>query len=147
MSEDDLSAFTRTLFQDDKGQVQFKRCLLKKDADYNGYGFLLRFHNGLHLIDRVEEDSPAYNAGLREDDVIIFVAKKNVEQMSHDDVRTLIKNVSSNKTPIDLILMKKNDTNRYKIYQEKNSIDWKPIVNDTNISEVNNKQSRPIKYQ
>jgi C-terminal processing protease CtpA/Prc len=133
------------LFTDDQGTIQIKHCLLKKDPTYNGYGLLLRYQNGLHLIDQVEENSPAYNAGLREDDVILFVDKKNVEQMTHDDVKILIRKLSVSNTNIDLILIKKNDIQRYKNYQERNSIDWKPIIQEKISNETI--QSRQITYR
>ena len=137
-----LSVYLRDLFVDDRGQVQAKHCVLKKDPSYNGYGLLLRYQAGLHLIDQVEIDSPAYHAGLREDDVILYVDKKNVELMTHDDVKILIKKLSLSNTNIDLILIKKSDVQRYRAYQEKNNIDWKPLLQETNIA-----QSRPIRYQ
>ncbi|CAF1208220.1 unnamed protein product [Rotaria sordida] len=139
---DDLSQNFHTLFTDDKGSVKVKHCILKKDPTYNGYGLVLRYQNGLHLIDQVEEDSPAFKAGLREDDIILFVDKKNVELLTHDDVKILIRKLSLSNTNIDLILMKKNDVSRYKIYQEKKSIDWKPILDDqTNNETIQSDQS------
>jgi C-terminal processing protease CtpA/Prc len=142
---EDLSKYLSILFTDNEGPVQIKHCLLKKDPNYNGYGLLLRYQNGLHLIDQVEEGSPAYNAGLREDDVILYVDKKNVEQMTHDDVKILIRKLSLSNTNIDLILIKKHDVQRYKIYQERNSIDWKPIFQDKLYNEI--VQSRQIIYR
>ncbi|UJR25322.1 hypothetical protein I4U23_006673 [Adineta vaga] len=123
----DLTKYLNTLFTDGDGTVEVKHCLLKKEPTYNGYGLLLRYQNGLHLIDQVEQDSPAYNAGLREDDVILFVDRKNVEQMTHDDVKILIRKLSLSNVSIDLILIRKSDMQRYKIYQEKNILNWKPI--------------------
>ncbi|CAF0852377.1 unnamed protein product [Adineta steineri] len=133
---DDLSKHSNALFVDDKGPVQGKHCILKKDPSYNGYGLLLRYQNGLHLIDQVEENSPAYNCGLREDDVIIFVDKRNVEQMTHDDVKILIRKLSLSNTNIDLILLRKNDMGRYKTYQEKNSVNWQPLLQDKLYHEI-----------
>jgi hypothetical protein len=143
-TNDELSKYLSVLFTDDKGPVQAKHCILKKDPSYNGYGLLLRYQNGLHLIDQVEEVSPAHNSGLREDDVILYVDRKNVEQMTHDDVKILIRKLSLSNTNIDLILIKKNDVPRYKKYQENNSIDWKPILQDK-LNET--KQSRQITYR
>ena len=139
--DEELSIHQRDLFADDEGQVQVKHCLLKKDPTYNGYGLLLRYQTGLHLIDQVEVDSPAYHAGLREYDVILYVDRKNVEQMTHDDVKILIKTLSLSNTNIDLILIKKNDVQRYRAYQEKNNIDWKPLLQEKIAG-----QSRPIRY-
>lgn len=138
--QENLSKYLRHLFTDNEGSVQVKHCILKKDPNYNGYGLLLRYQSGLHLIDQVEEDSPAFNAGLREDDVILYVDRKNVEQMTHDDVKILIRKLSLSNTNIDLILIRRSDVQRYKNYQEQNTIDWKPIFQDKLISETN--QSR-----
>ncbi|CAF0730470.1 unnamed protein product [Rotaria sp. Silwood1] len=135
-TNDDLSKHLRILFTDDRGSVKIKHCILKKDPTYNGYGLVLRYQNGLHLIDQVEEGSPAFTAGLREDDIILFVDKKNVELLTHDDVKILIRKLSLSNTNIDLILIKKNDVSRYKKYQEKDSIDWKPILDDQSNNET-----------
>ncbi|CAF4526008.1 unnamed protein product, partial [Rotaria magnacalcarata] len=128
--DDELSKHRRVLFTDDKGSVKIKHCILRKDPTYNGYGLVLRYQNGLHLIDQVEEDSPAYITGLREDDIILYADKKNVEHLTHDDVKILIRKLSVTNMDIDLILMKKSDIPRYKNYEEKNSINWKPILDD-----------------
>lgn len=140
--DEDLSEYLQPLFIDEKGKVQMKHCVLRKDPNYNGYGLLLRYQNNLHLIDQVEENSPAYNAGLREDDVIIFVAKKNVEQMTHDDVKISIRKLSLSNTDIDLILIKKSDIQRYRAYQQSHTIDWKPILQSQTASDNYPIQSR-----
>lgn len=128
--DDGLSKHRRVLFTDDKGSVKVKHCILRKDSTYNGYGFVLQYQNGLHLIGQVEEDSPAYNAGLREDDIIFYIDKKNVEQLTNDDVKILIRKLSVANMDIALILMKKTDVPRYKNYEEKNAINWKLIFDD-----------------
>jgi hypothetical protein len=144
-NKNDLSKYLSVLFTDNEGPVQIKHCLLKKDPGYNGYGLLLRYQNGLHLIDQVEENSPAYNAGLREDDVILYVDRKNVEEMTHDDVKILIRKLSLSNTNIDLILMKKNEIPRYKNFEQNNAVDWKPVFRDKlNYEAV---QSRQITYR
>ena len=128
--QENLSKYLRPLFTDDEGLVQVKHCILKKDPNYNGYGLLLRYQSGLHLIDQVEEESPAYHAGLREDDVILYVDRKNVEQMTHDDVKILIRKLSLSNTNIDLILIRRVEMQRYKNYQGQNTIDWNSIFQD-----------------
>ena len=139
-TQENLSKYLRPLFTDDEGLVQVKHCILKKDPNYNGYGLLLRYQSGLHLIDQVEEESPAYNAGLREDDVILYVDRKNVEQMTHDDVKILIRKLSLSNTNIDLILIRRADMQRYKNYQGRNTIDWNAIFQDKSTTGAN--QSR-----
>lgn len=140
-----MKKYTQTLFTDNDGPVYVKHCILKKDPAYNGYGLLLRYQNSLHLIDQVEEDSPAFNAGLREDDVILFVDKKNVEKMTHDDVKILIRTLSLSNTNIDLILLKKSDMQRYRNYQQENTIDWQSISPD--LSKSSTVQSRIFIYE
>ena len=142
---EDLSKHLKVLFVDDQGHVPIKHCILKKEPTYNGYGLVLRYQSGLHLIDQVEVDSPAFNAGLREDDIILFTNKKNVEQMTHDDVKGLIRNLSISNIDVELILIKKSNVQRYKNYQTNHSIDWAPILED----ESNNAtiQSRQITYR
>ncbi|CAF1923732.1 unnamed protein product [Rotaria magnacalcarata] len=128
--DDGLSKYRRVLFTDDKGSVKIKHCILRKDPTYNGYGLVLRYRNGLHLIDQVADDSPAYNTGLREDDIILYTDKKNVQQLTHDDVKILIRKLSIRNMNIDLILKKKSDVPRYKNYKKNNSINWKLIFDD-----------------
>lgn len=118
---------------------------MKKEPNYNGYGLLLRYQNGLHLIDQVEQDSPAYNSGLREDDVILFVDQKNVEQMTHDDVKILIRKLSLSNTNIDLILIRKSDMQRYNTYQQKNTLNWAGIFDHELPAEP--RKSRPYTSQ
>ncbi|CAF5027913.1 unnamed protein product, partial [Rotaria socialis] len=103
--DDGLSKHRRVLFTVGKVSIKIKHCILRKDPTYNGYGLVLRYQNGLHLIDQVEDDSPAYIAGLREDDIILYADKKNVQQLTHDDVKILIRKLSIKNMDIDLILM------------------------------------------
>ncbi|CAF3164126.1 unnamed protein product [Rotaria socialis] len=128
--DDGLSKHRRVLFTVGKVSIKIKHCILRKDPTYNGYGLVLRYQNGLHLIDQVEDDSPAYIAGLREDDIILYADKKNVQQLTHDDVKILIRKLSIKNMDIDLILMKKSDVPRYKNYEETNSINWKLIFDN-----------------
>ncbi|CAF1569314.1 unnamed protein product [Rotaria magnacalcarata] len=143
--DDELSKHRRVLFTDDKGSVKIKHCILRKDPTYNGYGLVLRYQNGLHLIDQVEEDSPAYITGLREDDIILYADKKNVEHLTHDDVKILIRKLSVTNMDIDLILMKKSDIPRYKNYEEKNSINWKPILDDNRTEKTEQSTSSSLR--
>lgn len=60
--------------------------------------------------------------------------------MTHDDVKILIRKLSLSNTNIDLILIRRSDIQRYKNYQEQNTVDWRPIFQDKLTSETN--QSR-----
>ncbi|CAF5004827.1 unnamed protein product, partial [Rotaria socialis] len=64
------------------------------------------------------------------DDIILYADKKNVQQLTHDDVKILIRKLSIKNMDIDLILMKKSDVPRYKNYEETNSINWKLIFDN-----------------
>jgi predicted metalloprotease with PDZ domain len=101
-----------------------KRCRLRKSKRYDGYGLVLKFQQDLHIIDEVEEDSPSYRAGLRKNDVIIFVGKKNIEKLSHDDVKVLIRATALGSDHVELLVLFKLDVPRYKMLQEKGLIDW-----------------------
>lgn len=129
--DEDVPIFSLNLFTDDKGSVKVKHCVLRKDPTYNGYGFVLLYQNGLHLIEHVEQSSPAYIAGLRADDVILYVGKRNVEQVTHNSIKEIIRDLSSSNMNIDLILIKNSDIARYKSYGEQCNIDWRPILNGT----------------
>ncbi len=61
--------------------LQVIRCHLRKSKKYNGYGLVLKYQQSLHVIGEVEKASPAYRAGLRQNDVILFVGKTNVEKL------------------------------------------------------------------
>jgi len=65
--------------------------------------------------------------------------------MTHDDVKILIRKLSLSNTDIDLLLIKKNDVQRYKAYQEQNTIDWKPILQNKLYNQTN--QSRQITHR
>ncbi|CAF4134403.1 unnamed protein product [Rotaria sp. Silwood2] len=108
------------LFTDKQGSVYIKHCFIKKES---------------------VNTTLAYNSGLRNNDVILFVNKKNVERMKHSNIKVLIQRLASSNQTIDLILINKNDTKRYKNYQEKNRIDWKTILSNNNEDNKNKKQS------
>ena len=127
-AKDELKNYLHVLFVDDQGSVYFKHCVLKKEPVYDSFGFLLRYTDDFHVIDAVERDFPAHKCGLREGDVLLFVDKKNVEQMTHVDTKTLIRTLATVDKEIHLILIQKSDLQRYKNYQDKNSIDWTSIL-------------------
>ncbi|CAF4563054.1 unnamed protein product [Rotaria sp. Silwood1] len=136
-----LNDLNSVLFIDDQGPVYIKHCIIKKEPTKNTLGFLLCYKHNFHIIDSVQINSPAYNSGLRTDDVVLFVNKKNVERMKHSNIKTLIQTVASSNQFIDLILINKNDIKRYKHYQEKNRIDWKTILLNNNEDDKNKKQT------
>ena len=125
---EDLHKYLQRIYQNDQTFLYCKKCTLKKEPIYDSFGFLLRYTNDLHVIDAVEHDFPAFNAGLRENDVVLFVNKENVEEKSHDDVKKLIRTLATANMPIDLILIRRKDAELYKELQEKDSINWKPIL-------------------
>lgn len=133
----DLRKHLNRLFTDDQGTVYFKRCLLQKEPSFDSYGFLLRHSNRLHVIDAVETDFPAHSCGLREGDVILFVDRQNVEQLSHDEVKKRIRYLMKASEEVDLILLARDDVQRYRDYQQQNSIDWKTILAKDSESETN----------
>jgi predicted metalloprotease with PDZ domain len=133
----DLPKYLNRLFTDDRGTVYYKHCLLKKEPSFDSYGFLLRFSNRLHVIDAVETEFPAYTCGLREGDVILFVDRQNIEQLSHDEVKKRIRHQMKAGEEVDLVIMARDDVQRYRDYQEHNSIDWKTLFAKDSESETN----------
>ncbi|CAF1039416.1 unnamed protein product [Rotaria sp. Silwood1] len=104
--------------------LKAKLCHLRKSKKYDGYGLVLKYQQDLHVIGEVEEASPSYRAGLRENDVIIFVGKKNVEKLTHDDVKVMIRAMTLASNQVELTVLSKSDIPRYKTSQEKGLIDW-----------------------
>lgn len=109
---------------DKEEPLKAKSCHLRKSRSFNGYGLVLKSQQQLHVIGAVEEASPAYRAGLRENDVIVFVGKKNVEKVDHDDIKVMIRAASLTTGEIELTVIAKGDMPRYKTLQEKGLIDW-----------------------
>jgi C-terminal processing protease CtpA/Prc len=85
---------------------------------------VLKYHQHLHLIGEVEEASPSYRAGLRANDVILFVGKTNVEKMIHDDIKVMIRAMALSSNHVELTVTAKADIPRYRALQEKGLIDW-----------------------
>ncbi|CAF1516560.1 unnamed protein product [Adineta ricciae] len=118
------------LFIDDQGPVYMKHCILKKEPTHQSLGFAVRDIDNLHVIRDVDDTMSAYNYGIRDEDVILYVNRQNVERMTHDDVKILIRKFSISNEFFHLILIKKADVQRYKDYKEKSFIDWKRILTD-----------------
>jgi predicted metalloprotease with PDZ domain len=104
--------------------LKAKLCRLHKSRFYDGYGLVLKHQQHLHIIGEVEEASPSYRAGLRENDVILFVGKTNVERMTHDDIKVMIRAMALAMNYVELTVLSKLDIPRYKTLQEKGLIDW-----------------------
>jgi hypothetical protein len=104
--------------------LKAKVCHLRRSKKYDGYGLVLKFQQHLHIIGEVEKMSPSYRAGLRENDVIIFVGKTNVEKSTHDDVKVIIRAMALASNQVDLTVLAKSDIPKYKTLQEKGFVDW-----------------------
>ncbi|CAF3597394.1 unnamed protein product [Adineta steineri] len=104
--------------------LKAKICHLRKSKHYDGYGLVLKFQQHLHIIGEVEHASPSYRAGLRENDVILFVGKTNVEKLTHEDIKVMIRAASLASNQVDLTVISKLDIPEYKTLQEKGLIDW-----------------------
>jgi C-terminal processing protease CtpA/Prc len=104
--------------------LKAKLCRLRKSKRYDGFGLVLKFQQHLHVIGEVEEASPSYRAGLRANDVIIFVGKTNVEKLLHDDVKVMIRAMTLASNNVELTVLSKLDIPRYKTFREKGLIDW-----------------------
>ncbi|UJR23582.1 hypothetical protein I4U23_026571 [Adineta vaga] len=104
--------------------LKAKLCRLRKSKNFDGYGLVLTSQKHLHVIGEVEEASPSYRAGLRENDVILFVGKTNIEKLSHEDVKIMIRAAALASSHVELTVMSKADIPRYKTLKEKGLIDW-----------------------
>ncbi|CAF1047627.1 unnamed protein product [Rotaria sordida] len=104
--------------------LKAKLCRLRQSKKYDGYGLVLKYQQDLHVIGEVEEASPSYRAGLRENDIIIFIGKKNVEKATHDDVKVMIRAMILASNQVEITVLSKLDIPRYKTLQEKGLIDW-----------------------
>lgn len=104
--------------------IHAKLCRLRQSKNYDGYGLVLKFQQHLHVIGEVERESPSYRAGLRENDVILFVGKSNVEKLTHDDVIVMIRAMTLASKKVDLTVLRKVKIPKYKTLQQKGLIDW-----------------------
>jgi len=104
--------------------LKAKLCRLRKSKNYDGYGLTLKFQQHLHVIGEVEKGSPSSRAGLCENDVILFVGKTNVEKLTHDDVKVMIRAMTLASNQVELTVLSELDIPKYKILQEKGLIDW-----------------------
>lgn len=67
---------------------QIRKCLLRKWANFQGYGFNLHAEKGKHgqYVGQIDKASPALSAGLKEGDRIIEVDGHNIGNESHSEV-------------------------------------------------------------
>ncbi len=80
-----------------KNDNRFKRCFLTLLSDYEGFGFTITPSSDPKLsIIEVDENSPAYKANLRKDDVIIECDKVNIRRFKFDEVLKLMRNGTVN---------------------------------------------------
>ncbi len=115
------------IFIDEQGPVYLKHCIVKRGSSHNALGFLLHYEDGFHIINNIDINYPGYKSGLRDNDIILFINKKNIQQMTHDNVTILLRSLVSSNEIVDLIIIKKTDLQRYKNYQRKKIINWNNI--------------------
>ncbi|CAF0818550.1 unnamed protein product [Adineta ricciae] len=70
---------------------------MQRVPDFQGFGFHLQYNKVYYIIQRIEENSPAANSGLRENDVVREVNHEPTDQMPHNRLIQLI-NTSSKLT-------------------------------------------------
>ena len=70
-----------------------RECTISKWSDFNGYGFNLHAERGKagQYIGKVDDDSPAQAAGLKEGDRIVEVNGVNIGNENHSQVVLRIK--------------------------------------------------------
>ena len=103
--------------------VQFILNVTLRKTDMAPYALisLLHFTNNLHIIYSVEIGFSVDDDSLCHDDTIVFINKKNVEQMVPSDVKRCIRTLKSSNQVINSVLMKKK---RYRNYREKHFHRW-----------------------
>ena len=111
--------------------LKAKVCRLRRSDIYDGYGLVLKFQHNMHVIGEVESASPSYDAGLRHNDVIIFVGKKNVEELTHEDVKVMIRAMSLALDHVELTVLPRSDLPKYKTLRGHGPIDRSMFGLDT----------------
>lgn len=77
--------------KNETNDIKFKRCKVQLEYDYNGYGFYISPKiEPKFMLNKVEPESPAYKANLRNTDVIVEIDGKNIRQMSFDKLKQII---------------------------------------------------------
>ncbi|RZB38812.1 PDZ domain containing protein [Asbolus verrucosus] len=78
-----------------KNHAQARLCHIKKWDNFDGYGFNLHAEKGKpgQYIGKVDDNSPAEAAGLRQGDRILKVNGESIANKTHKQVVELIKNL------------------------------------------------------
>jgi C-terminal processing protease CtpA/Prc len=95
---------------------RFKRCVIRKSPDFNGYGFTLNLKaKPKFIVYSVDSKSPAYASGLRETDIIVEIDGKNIRKQKFEKVRQTIKDTAT-KGEVELLVI---DREGYLFYKKK----------------------------
>ena len=128
------------LFTDEQGPVYVKHSVIQQVVPYRNLGFSLLPENGVHVIANVEANYPGYRSGLSNNDIILFVNKKNVQHMTHENLTTLLRSCVLSNERIDLLTIHQTDLERYQNYRRKRFIDWYSILSKIDDSLINRTQ-------
>ncbi|CAF4410950.1 unnamed protein product, partial [Adineta steineri] len=77
-----------------KGPAKIHEIYIEKPIEIRGFGFKLdggRSQNRPIIISAIEEGSPADKAGLCIDDEVISMNNENIENLTFDQVRKILK--------------------------------------------------------
>ncbi|CAF0837518.1 unnamed protein product [Didymodactylos carnosus] len=75
-----------------KGPAKIRELFIEKPVNVRGFGFKLNGGNNRPVyISSLEDGSPADKCGLNIDDEVLYMNDENVEQMTFDQVRKLLK--------------------------------------------------------
>ncbi|VDO48696.1 unnamed protein product [Schistosoma margrebowiei] len=100
-------------------------CILQKWENYSGYGFSLQATKGKvgHYISEVDQQSPAFAAGLRDGDYVVEVNGVNIVPNQHQEV---VQCILKNPSKVSLLVLDPES----KAYFENNSINVSKFMVD-----------------